>query len=119
MKKRFSRIEKEKLLDDFDQSGIKQASFSRLNNLNPKTLSRWLADRQMERIGKEKDFNQKLTGLFMPVVIEDTVKKADSDKVLGKEDYLNLNVKGFCLEIPSDYKNTAQLSQIIKILHAL
>ncbi|CAO5676057.1 MAG: hypothetical protein HEEMFOPI_01995 [Holosporales bacterium] len=59
MKKRFSRIEKEKLLDDFDQSGIKQASFSRLNNLNPKTLSRWLADRQMERIGKEeKDFNR-------------------------------------------------------------
>lgn len=119
MKKRFSHLEKQKLLEDFDQSGIKQASFSRINNLNPKTLSRWLADRQEESVCKEKDFNQKLTDLFMPVVIEDAAEKVDSDKFLEVENSLNLKVKGFCLEIPADYKGTAQLSEIIKILHAL
>ncbi|CAO4836553.1 MAG: hypothetical protein CNLJKLNK_00565 [Holosporales bacterium] len=77
MKKRLKIEEKEKLLDEFAQSGCTQAVFSRMHNLNPKTLSRWLSDRQMERVGKEKDSKQNLTDLFMSVEIEEDVKKPD------------------------------------------
>ncbi|CAO5673729.1 MAG: hypothetical protein CNLJKLNK_01257 [Holosporales bacterium] len=119
MKKRLKIEAKEKLLDEFAQSGCTQAIFSRMHNLNPKTLSRWLSDRQTERVGKEKDFNKNLTDLFMPVEIEESTPNVCACAVLKRSTILTLRIKDFSLEIPARFKGEEQLSTIIKVLHAL
>lgn len=120
MKKRYRLNEKEKLLNEFEKSGLKQSAFSKEHDLNAKTLSRWVNDRLKE--GAEGNLCKKSPPLFIPILIQEDAENLHSQVSSNqKEDlYLTLKTKGFALDIPASVDASSTLIfKIIKMLHAL
>ena len=129
MKKRFTTIEKEQLLHEFEKSGLTQADFSKDYDLNAKTLSRWVNDQRMNEANnqrkdelkkqKKNDSYKKAPSLFMPVVIQDECEDVVGHSAINPLVCLTLRYKDFSVDIPSSLDEISLLSKIIKELHAL
>ena len=67
MGKRVSKLEKQSLLEDFEKSGLKQYEYAKFNNLNKKTLSRWI--NEFKRKQGNQLVNKDSKSLFQPIFI--------------------------------------------------